>query len=321
MELKKYISQLKHALILSAPSDVRYDYSKFLNGVIVKWIFNANIKGQLDENLVPKRGVDIIDEADLAYFGRGVKKPTFIYTPDESNVTPFPKITIKLIGGHYSFGEYKITKLQKDRLTKLYTGTNFVQDCYHLLFVYNELGGLSNNASFPLALFAPNTIELFGSPLNTQYRYCSPFAFEVKKFSSLGSFFNYEFEDNSTYVANPPFDEKLMSAAASRIIEQLNKHSNTTVIVILPVWDSETQIKYGFKDSGMKFAAYTKLRDCKFFRCGRVLDRMVYKFYDYYRGEYIPYSNSHLLILTSARTSDDCSVVISSIMNRWKQNK
>jgi hypothetical protein len=61
--------------------------------------------------------------------------------------------------------------------------------------------GLKNKLNLKYNLCA----ELFGSAINTSYKYCS-MNYDVEKyFGSLGNFFKYEDYDGHFYTANPPF--------------------------------------------------------------------------------------------------------------------
>lgn len=314
-----YIADLKQTLVQNVDYNIKKKYEAFLDGVIVKWMFNANRKGELNGDLIPM--ANIVDGDDIAYFNRmnGANVQIIKFAPDPSKFVQKKQTyhSIKKENNFYIFdNKYKMTVQQKNRITNIYTGMDFIADCYQLLDVYNTLGGLSNNASFPPGLFGCDVVELFGSPLNTSNRYCSPFEFEKKKFSSLGSFFHYEFEDRGFYVANPPFDEKLMLDASKRILQQLKIHA-ATVVVVLPVWDSASQRKYGFKDYGLQFDAYKTLYDSDLYRVGAVLNAKEYKFYDYYKNSYIPYSNSHVLLMSSEKEGRDIS--IEQIKAKWKK--
>lgn len=225
-----------------------------------------------------------------------------------------------------------ISSIQYKRLKELYKGPQhlFMTNAFCVASKYRFLGGINNNLSVP-DIFTKNTIgtneyaELFGSPLNTRSKYyCSPFDDERATFQSIGSFFNLELS-NGWYIANPPFNADFMESVSRRIIEQLTKYSSrmVNVIVILPVWDPETQDEYGLPNYNTPFPAFTLLKDCKYLKARRVLLRD-YKYYDYYTDSYIDVTATHMLLLSTYM--DDNTItnnaiatnILTKLAERWK---
>jgi len=193
---------------------------------------------------------------------------------------------------------------QERRLRNLFAGSeeDFKIKKSLLLSAYKFMENFNNHLSVPPKLFEKTKIvELFGSPLNTSQEYCSPFALEKECFSSKGSFFDYEINPGLN-IANPPFDETIMENMADRLEDQLNQTPGINVICIIPVWDPESQAKYGLKQGGKPFAAYTKLKNSRFFKEGFYLDKKMYRFWNYYSQRYIPVSAIHFILLGNTET-------------------
>ena len=356
--LVKYLFDVKKHLIDRAistvaraqQSTVAKQLPPFLGAVLIKWIFLQNMKHTLSAELVPM--AEIVVAGDVDFFNKKFKTSIkvrdlqgFKFAPMNAPPQHNFSVSFALIKDSHlgmiaaSNGvSYPLSGIQFARLKQIYgldvSSANFLKNVFYLLSVYNTLGGLSNNASFPLRLFSPPSkssssklgtkpsktqpqiTELFGSPLNTQYNYCSPFAFEKTLFSSLGSFFDYTMP-SGTYVANPPFDEIIMKQMSARLVKELSDvKKSLVVIVVLPVWDKETQEKMGYANFHMDFEAYTILKNSSYCRAGLVLDRKQFMFYDFYQNKYIPYSNSHLLVLTThAETTYD----LDALAETWKE--
>jgi hypothetical protein len=197
---------------------------------------------------------------------------------------------------------YKITSamlkwISKKQYTKLGSNSAIAE----LLNIYYLLDGTNNHMSvIPELITKYNLIELFGSPLNTTGTFCSPFIVD-KQFGSLGSFFNYQLVNNTTYLANPPFDETLALNMALRLEEQLTL-VKAKVIVVLPNW----------KD----FQAVNVLRHLKYFKNEFVLKKPQHKYYNYFSDKYVRGVCETSVITLSSMIHDDH--LEQHLVNDWK---
>lgn len=232
-----------------------------------------------------------------------------------------------------------ISNVQYNRLWQLYNmyyekidelNDSFIENAYFITAKYNLLGGINNNLSVPdivdATIFNTNNtiiakhrldyVELFGSPLNTRTdNYCSPFIDEKEIFGSKGSFFNYELTPG-VYMANPPFDNNLMLKMAERLVDQLNKATGATfVIITLPVWDPETQEKLKVKNYKTPFPAFDLLSKSEFLQAREVLTRD-YKYYNYFTESYSHVTASHLLLLSNQKVNG--VRILTEIKNSWR---
>lgn len=310
-KLKKY----KNKLIKHINQELNINPSK-LDNIFVRWIFIANMKKKLDKDLIPKDNI-IIDE-DIKYLTSKNKHALNFNKKIRCFENELKNIIVKKDKKYYYFIkeniEYKITNIQYKRLLHIYISNNFNEDVFLLLDTYNTLGGLTNLLSFPLNIFDDNEyIELFGSPLNTQNKYCSAFEFEKKYFSSLGSFFDYELKEGK-YISNPPFDEIIMEKMVDKLILNLNNVNNLAIIIILPVWDPESQILLNTKNYKKNFKAYNKLKKCEFLKEKQILKKHDYKFYDYFKDKYIPVSHTHIILLSNYKDN----IKIDDIKEKWE---
>lgn len=131
---------------------------------------------------------------------------------------------------------------------KLLSFYNQEDDCmtYYveaLMIRYDALSSYNNQLALPRTFmkYIEKVLnvnhELFASPFNAYFRtFCSIFPDIELVFGSVGNFFEFNLVDGASYVANPPFDETVITAMATRLIDQLSRVS-TTVIVSLPAWD------------------------------------------------------------------------------------
>ena len=143
-------------------------------------------------------------------------------------------------------------------------------------------------------------IELFGSCVNTHNtEFCSLFKIE-KYFGSLGSFWDYNFHKSGIYLCNPPFDMPLIERMALKLIANLISTKYEVVIIItIPVWDSPSQKSIGSKDFKMGFEGYDKLVNNDFLMEKNILDKNVYKYWDYCTKQKVASSHTHLIILSN----------------------
>lgn len=219
-----------------------------------------------------------------------------------------------------------VTKPQLHRLKSLYSGpkAGYVVQKNKLLQLYSFIGMNTIHMSVP-PIFPNGTVELFGSPLNTRGPFCSPFPFEQTHFSSLGSFWTFNLATapapGNVFIANPPFDEHLIREMALRLLQQLTapEAPECVIYVTLPVWDTESQRQYGLKDFGMPFEGLDILLKSPLCKGHAVLDDKEYKYFNYFSGQALAVSWTHLLMLSNATTAASLAKYpdIAEITTRW----
>ena len=198
---------------------------------------------------------------------------------------------------------------QYNLLKKKYTGTNDTFN-YHLNLLselYSFMGGINNHLSVPPELILDDYFELFGTPINTKNNYCSPFQIEKDYFNSYGSFFDFQFFPNCTYIANPPFDETIMYNMSLYIINRLDNINNINIIIILPKWDN--------------FKCYNELIVSKYMKNNMILKKNIIKFYNYYNDKYVNIVDCYALFLTNNsinNDTNDTNNIFTNFINKWK---
>ena len=310
---------IKEVVKGSAHSKSRTLFSKLkeietdLYDIYCRWNFNSIQNNTFDmDRFLPTDS--FIQMEDLAYYIRRFNinlKDSLVPFPFDE----FERIRNDVIKNSYSVYEehhMKSSDVQKQRLTSIYKGDDLDTDSYKLLSRYYYLGGLNNSLSTPppiLGLF--KTHELFGTPINTcSEHFCSPFDDE-RVFGSSGSFFEFtDYKEDTVYFANPPFDDKLCTRMANKLIEDLNKQL-FSLIIIIPVWDKEQQDRYKLKNFGLSFDAYNALVQSKYFIQETFLPKNQFPFYNYFYQRYVYISNTHLINLGKP-------VDIMAIKNAWQ---
>lgn len=215
---------------------------------------------------------------------------------------------------------YSFPTQMYQRAVKLYTGDLDKMDDLILLLVsrYDACGTTNNHCSVPPGLisFCDVTTEMFGSPLNTCARqYCSPFPDIEMHFGSLGSFFNPKLEfSTGVYLMNPPYDEDIMSFAVQKTITALKSKAELTIIVVLPVWDPESQKSIeGKTNFNKKFEALDTITSCGYMKSKLILSFANYPFFDYYLNNYVKVTDTHLIVLSNT----NCELNVVDIAHQW----
>lgn len=265
-----------------------------LYDLFCRWNFISIVKKQFDHStFLPSKEFIIMKDLEyyLSRFGI-VMSDSFVEFP----TTSFLQI-LQGTGNVPPPRTLFLSSTQRDRLESIYRGSDFETDSQRLLSRYQYLGGLNNSLSVPPRLLdlLPSH-ELFGTPLNTHTRFCSPFADE-SVFSSHGSFFEFDDYDSDTvYFANPPFDDAFCSLVADRLLEKLDQKP-FHLIVIIPVWDTDEQKKHGLKDFGLPFDCYHRLVESRHFLEDIFLEKEKYPFFNYFSQKHVFISNVHLINL------------------------
>lgn len=326
-------------------------FKKIYNKYYAGWFFEINSKHMLDKNMIPKafpinkydeiwilnklglpdyefkynpdfvKNIKIKSDFKISvYYPENEQKlniPTTFIIPQEAKEEINKKII--LINEYSKYPVYlPITYIQLERLRSLWTENNsgnseeFLKATWVILYIYNTLGGLGNNGSVPIGLI-PDFIELFGSPLNTQERYCSPFKFEQEFFGSLGSFFDYELIPNQKYTFNPPYSLEFMNNAAEILIKKIDNllikfpDAKFSIACIIPIWDKESLMEIGEQVQNYQnnFPAYDTLINSKYFVKSYKIPKDKHKFYSWYDNKWINYASTHLLLLSNVKDSGD----------------
>jgi len=155
----------------------------------MRWYFNS-FSGDVKDYFIPKNFRAL--ENDLDYY----KEKMRLKVCKQDIICKVENIWQSIEKKEYTLetnvNRNEITDQQEKRLKKLFTGKDEeYEKCKNLLIsAYKFLGNKNNHLSFPPKVFeGMDVVELFGSPLNTSYSYCSPFKLEKERFSSNGSFF------------------------------------------------------------------------------------------------------------------------------------
>jgi len=288
-------SKSKHRGLHQKLNDIETD----LYDIFCRWCFNAIRYHEFDHTTFLPTG-NFIQMEDLAYY---LKR--FNIELSDSFIT-FPMDQFQKIKNRASIIQQEAnipalphcSDVQIERLRYVYQGNDFDNDVQKLISRYVYLGGLNNSLSTPpavLSLFPSH--EMFGTPLNTCCpSFCSPFEDE-KIFSSNGSFFKFnEYKEDVVYFANPPFDDIFCSQMTDKLLDDLSKHS-ISLVVIIPVWDTDQQKKYQLKDFGLPFDAYNRLVNSPYFQSEIFLSKGKYPFFNYFYNKMVHISNTHIINL------------------------
>ncbi len=285
-----------------------------------RWYFDGITAGKIVD-FIPKE--DIVCIQDLKYIFKKVEKEYVPYKPFvfyfyeqksyssyeepeivRHNVPESNKISFEVDKYNYS-----ISNIQYGRLRDLYVGPpGYLDDSIIMLLIYyGFIGSKNNHLSVPPPIIGGKITELFGSPLNTcAFQYCSPLKVD-KRFSSLGSFFDYQFH-SGVYLANPPFVADVMSVMAEKLLQGLKEVENITIYVVIPVWDNEALLR------GVSYKAWDILKESPFMVDHRLLDQFSYPFYDYYNDQYIPVSDTHFILLSN---NPDLQEDLTPFLDKW----
>lgn len=320
------------------------DFQGYYSKAYIRYIFTLNTSGKLTHNLLPKTFP--VDLDDLKYYMSTYGLGDYIGYIQRANLPKYgdSQFSGPLVNATYSDGAYsnngspqmintltgdqiEITRIQYNRLKELYTGPPdlFNNMAYTVLYVYFNLGSLGNNGSVPIGLIDDTYIELFGSPLNTQQRYCSPFQFEVDYFSSLGNFFSYRLNPGQKYTCNPPYSDSLLTATAKRLISELQRNgpqSSIDIFMLIPVWDREGKILCGSNEKSSnepnnnneRFMCLELLRSSGYIRAERILCKDDHKYYSWFGDKYISYCHTYAIVLSTSIIS---KIDLDSMLKKW----
>nr|QBK84736.1 MAG: phosphorylated CTD interacting factor 1 WW domain protein [Pithovirus LCDPAC01] len=293
-----WISSYKDSIVDILSKRSKGDRIRYENAFI-KWYFNTENK-----QYIPIKSV--VDNEDLKYWEeQGYLKPDSKLEKElKEAYSRFVEDAASAVDEYEEPKDF-INDQQRKRLNTLYKGDplSYEKNKNIMLSLYYVLGGRNNHLSAPKPNLKLYSFELFGTPLNTQYDYCSPFEID-KVFGSYGSFFDFKIVKGGMYYANPPYDDKLMTRAMKKIIRTLmTVKAPLTIAVTLPVWDPKTQREYKFPVFSSKFESYDILTGTgrAFVRDHKVFTKKEFNFYDYFDRSFIPIANTHLFILSNRK--------------------
>lgn len=160
---------------------------------------------------------------------------------------------------------------------------------YHTLESYNQQ--LAINPHFKEYLHKKYSVdfELFASSINCYYQnYCSLFYDIEKYFQSKGFFDNISIE-KGFYVANPPFDNKIMENMSKQFVKALKQSKEPiSILITIPEWDKK---EYG------GFKSLELLKESKFITFQKIIPKKKARFFDYYEDKVVYPVSIYLIIL------------------------
>ena len=298
----------------------------YFKRAFTRWVFNC-VKNGLNPFLDRITAADLVQEADFDYFyftnlnyhraeldwswldERLLALDTYeppmcraqvdvhIYKRDTDAILSVGDVDLVI-----SKAQYKACSERYQTHTVVWNRQAMHQAMFLTLYRYNCMGLDNNHCSAPpnLIKYTMATVELFGSPFNaTLDRFCSAFPDLEKDFGSIGSFFDLHLH-SGVYFMNPPYDETLMEESVQKVLSALNSDERITVILVLPLWDSEKQVQVrGEAYVQKKFGAYRSVSESQYLQSETVCRWDTHKFFDYYKQENVPVCDSHLCILTN----------------------
>lgn len=340
LEYQQALRQALIAAIRPAPNNLYVRFDKYFHTAFCRFMFDANARGLLSINFIPT--ANPIIEEDVLYFLRCYHAehflPALVKAADPINLrlddVKKPRRIIGIYRQELSCitdlvgrNNLPITPVQYARLRELYTGPpgSFHTLAYKILYIYHVLCSSGYDGSIPRGLITdPGTIELFGSPLNTQTSYCSAFDIEREYFGSLGNFFSYSLERGRKYVCNPPFIDTIMTTAVERISAQLTAlgpGAGTDVIFICPVWDRLGRAQLGdpkgADDPNLneEYHCLMAIERSPHLRVKRTLHRRTHRYYQWGSGRMINFSHSYVVLLS---TDLNPATDLEAFIDRWR---
>lgn len=268
-----------------------------------RWFFNANSEGNI-YHFYPKTyealGKYINDDIEEKGYKK-VFKPseTIIKMITDTNISLKRITTRKIPNIIYENGLYKYDKwtVEMKRPKKKMLPLMFIIRLRYEILSPKEKSIYLSLPPKTIHEFGA-TVELFGSPFNTILPYCSAFPDLEKKVGSLGNYFNYQLKSNTKYTWNPPYDNWFMEKAAKRLLEQLDKTSDTEILVSIPIWDNPTRRKLRLPITiGRPFYTYLMLKESKYFKSEKILIKDQSRFYNYFNKKYVYPTPSYLIVM------------------------
>ena len=200
----------------------------------------------------------------------------------------------------FNFSQLKINKKLYEKMKHNYildkNNTSFFKtliQCliirYHTLESYNQQ--LAINPNFKEYLHKKYTVdfELFASAINCYYQnYCSLF-YDLEKYFNSKGFFDNIIIKKGFYVANPPFDNKIMENMSIQFIKALQQSKEPlSILITIPEWDKK---EYG------GFKSLELLKESKFISFQKTIPKKKARFFDYYEDKVVYPVSIYLIIL------------------------
>lgn len=315
-EIFELLGQFKTELIIYLESISDRKRKIRWNEIFTRWYMNSLDAGHNDY-FMPKNF--IINDKDILYFENFIStKVKFVVYEIEKIWEKYKNVPYKL---EATLKKHMIiTNFHEQRLKELYKGPDedYQKNKNLLITVYYFLDFYSG--SIPPKIFEGSLtpiFELFGSPFNTTYDYCSAFYFEKVFFSSYGSFFDFEPMPNRVYTAHPTNNDTFMNRSSDKILEMLEKCKNIYILVLLPVYDPQTQKKYNLKKiSKEPFRAYDKLVESKYFCQDEFIDTEKYNLWNYNEEKYysIPLCDHFILL----KNTEEKLINFDDVLKKWR---
>lgn len=134
-------------------------------------------------------------------------------------------------------------------LRNKYKGDDFETDAVRIYLRYTTVGALGHQMAMPLSVkqylvdtFAEgdpeNVIELFASAFNAGLpKYMSMFPDIEEYMGSIGTFGDgFVRPGVNVYIANPPYDEKMLTKMVDLFLNEVSRSQNFTVLFGMPEW-------------------------------------------------------------------------------------
>lgn len=256
-----------------------------LEGMFMKWYLNS-IKG----DYIPQDMTHVKSDLKYQYKKVNCNRSTDDIITDINKETANLNTIVKKSKKEYIYKPI-FSELQLKMLKNKYTGPeeDFIMYRNFLSELYDFMGGFNNHMSIPPELISDETVELFGTPVNTKNKYCSPFKIEKDFFGSYGSFFDYELK-SGVHIANPPFDEDIMNRMSNRLNDQLDKHKdeNIDIVIVIPKWDN--------------LNAFDNIIKSKYMIKHKIIYKNKGLFFNYYKMKFIPVVDCHCIHLSNFNT-------------------
>jgi hypothetical protein len=306
--MSEKLNEYKAKLIQQSEGKYKFKQSKFIEDAFTRWYINSE-----KQDIFPKHNIAVRKDLEYANQKKNMEFNIDKFMDADSKI--HKSIFSKKMKGE-SISDYRsITPWQFGRLQKIYSGNPklFYKNINVIISLYEVIGMNSLHLSIPPVF---KGVELFGSPLNTVNKeYCSLLEAE-KDFGSLGSFWEYKFHKSGLYLCNPPFDEDIIYDMANHLNKIISSTKcKVTIIITVPVWDSETQKLKGLTDYGLDFPGLSEIKKSKFLVDSDVLGKTEFKYWNYYSENYIPACWTHLLLLTNTTPE----ITIPEFKARWQE--
>jgi hypothetical protein len=266
----------------------------------------------INRKISPENADLILQKLDIPnYFEKSFKK----FNTFQQKLEPAQRVKIEYKNEHLHYLDYSV-KCPRETLIKL----NFFFNkkypynpliLYFCLLYRYSIVDAKNQQLSTISCFKDNVqeklgvdFEMFGSSLNRFFKTYGSLFYDLEQyFGSVGNFFNIE-PIQGLYIANPPFDDELMTAMTDRLLFLLEKSKKPLgFIITVPVWDSKTFNKMnkichtGDAEKDYSFETRDKIISSKFLHATFVFCKTNFPYYSFTQYKTIPAANTYLFIL------------------------